>query len=89
VIFERRAEASLAGPGCKILKPIRSRSATLKQQQVERRRLVSGKDRAAGVSLAAVMGSMIEQMQQDILHRLAAGLARPERPKSSSRDVVP
>jgi hypothetical protein len=54
---------------------IRRGHAALEGQQVERRRLAAGQDRAAGVRLAAVMGLVIEQMQQDILPRLAIGLA--------------
>jgi hypothetical protein len=46
---------------------VRGGSAALKLQEVERWRLGSGDDRAAGVGLAAVMGLMVEQMQQNIL----------------------
>jgi hypothetical protein len=54
---------------------IRCWNAALKRQQIERRRLAAGQDRTAGMRLAAMMGLMIEQMQQDVLQRLAIRLA--------------
>jgi hypothetical protein len=47
----------------------------LKKQEIKRWRLRPGQDRTAGVGLAAVVGLMIEQMQQNILPRLGVGLA--------------
>jgi len=45
---------------------IRRSTAALKNQQVQRWRLTTGQYRQAGVSLSAMMGLMIEQMQQNI-----------------------
>jgi hypothetical protein len=42
------------------------RQSPPEQQKIERRRLVLGDDRDAGMSLAAVMRLVVEEMQQDV-----------------------
>ena len=53
----------------------RRRYAALKLKQVQRGRLLSRKDRTTSVRVAAMMGLVIEQMQQDIRKRLLVGFA--------------
>ena len=54
---------------------IRRGNAALKCQQIKRWRFTPGHDRAAGVRVAAVVGLMVEQMQEYVRELLIVRLA--------------
>jgi hypothetical protein len=52
------------------MRQVRVRAGRAETHEIERGRLLAGHDRAAGVSMATMMGLVVEQVQQDVLQHL-------------------